>query len=291
MPLKKTADDDQKYKQVVDNIVTKYLNENFDWEDKDFDLLTTMRYDPSLYRGNLALIDAIFEEPVDPSFFYLIDNHVRRINLGIRFFGFKDVGVMTRDILLKHITEAMKQSDMDKLSPCKVRVLVDKTGEVKLDFRGPVDFPLNLNFNTPVTFTAYLDKEPTFVNPFTSFKTTNRTAYETAKERTLSGITSKTPNLDVILYNTAGNVTESTFCNVAFQRDVKNTVTGQHSIRWVTPPLVSGCIEGTMRKNLMDSQLLYEQAISIKSIVDGEEILLFNAVRGILRAKLLLLSK
>jgi len=290
MSSKKITSND-KYKEVVDSIVTKYLSKSYDWENADFDLLTTMRYDPSLYNGKLELLDAIFEEPVDKSFFYLIDNHVRRINLGMKFFSFQDVGLLTREILLKHITEAMKQSDVDKLLPCKVRVLVDKTGQVKIDFRGPVDFPLNMNFRTPVTFTAYLDKEPTLVNPFTSFKTTNRTAYETAKERTLSGITSKSSKLDVILYNTAGNVTESTFCNVAFQRDVENQLTGEHSIKWVTPPLVSGCIEGTTRKYLMDNKLLYEQAIPVKSLRDGEEILLFNAVRGILKARLLTSSE
>ncbi|QPG75948.1 hypothetical protein FOA43_003334 [Brettanomyces nanus] len=271
--------------EAAEMIVKKYLTEDFDYSKIDFSLLTTMRYDPSLYRGDLPLLDAIYQEPLDESFFFLIENHIRRINIARDFFEITDMGELTKKILLQHVTEAMKGLGLDKVSPYKVRILVDKQGQIHLDLVGPIDIPLNTSLDCATTFTAYLDTKPTVISPFTSFKTTYRKAYNNAKART---VPENTINTDVILYNTAGSITESSFCNVALQRSVKNPLTGQETMRWVTPPLSVGCIEGTFRKYLMDKEILYEAAVSVKSLKNGEVILLFNAVRGIIKAQLVL---
>lgn len=274
---------DNECSKVADTITTGYLKRDYNWQDPDFRLLTTIRYDPSLYKGRLQLIDAVFENPLDSSFFYLLDNHIRRLNLERDFFEFNQVDLISKDTLLTHITKAMVEDEIDMLSPYKVRVLVSSDSKVQIDFKGPIDFNVNNTFDTPISFDAYLDSQPTIISPFTSFKTTRRNAYEDAKKRVLA---TKKGKVDVILYNSSGNVTESSFCNVGFQRKIKNPITGRSVLVWVTPPLSAGCIEGTYRKWLMDNDLIHEQSIPIKQLRDGETIILFNSVRGILKARL-----
>ncbi|VEU20842.1 DEKNAAC101725 [Brettanomyces naardenensis] len=284
---KAKTEEEQKeaYNKAADDILSKYLTKDFDWKNVDFQLLTTMRYDPALYKGELPLLEAIYKEPLDDSFFFLLDNHVRRINLEREFFEFDKVGVLTSEILLKHLTEAMKGLGIDKVSPYRVRLSVDKEGEIHLELRGPVEFPINTDINCPITFVAHLDSQPTVISPFTSFKTTNRNAYDSAMKRE---IPEGSTNVDVLLYNTGGYITESSACNVAFQRLVKNPLTGKETLKWVTPPLSVGCIEGTVRKHLMDEGLIHEATVPVESLEDGETVLLFNAVRGLFKAKLAL---
>jgi para-aminobenzoate synthetase/4-amino-4-deoxychorismate lyase len=75
---------------------------------------------------------------------------------------------------------------------------------------------------------------------------------------------------DVILFNDAGEVTESTRANIAIQR---NGV-------FYTPPVSCGLLAGTLREALIQEGRFVERIISLDELVKSDAIYLVNSVRG-----------
>jgi para-aminobenzoate synthetase/4-amino-4-deoxychorismate lyase len=99
-------------------------------------------------------------------------------------------------------------------------------------------------------------------DPFVLHKTTLREHYETARE--------PFPDADdVILYNEAGEVTESCIANVVILRN--GTL--------VTPPLSCGLLNGTYRAELLERGEIFEEKITITELKKIEKIFLINSVR------------
>lgn len=120
-----------------------------------------------------------------------------------------------------------------------------------------------------------LDSQATYPSVFTSTKTTHRKNYDAARSRAASALGYPLPDdHDVLLYNLAGEVMETSIRNVAFRRD------GQ----WVVPPTSTGCLPGVARRYLLEqgniTELAPGHALTINDLADGEWLLLFNAVRG-----------
>jgi para-aminobenzoate synthetase/4-amino-4-deoxychorismate lyase len=57
--------------------------------------------------------------------------------------------------------------------------------------------------------------------------------------------------------------------------------------RWFTPPLACGLLPGVMRAVILDAWSAEERVITREMLADAEDIVLCNALRGALRAKLL----
>lgn len=82
---------------------------------------------------------------------------------------------------------------------------------------------------------------------------------------------------DVVLLNSRGEVCETSSCNIFM---VKNKVA-------FTPPLSSGCVDGTFRAFLLaqDAKLgvdIQEKTISPSDLLEADEVFLTNAVSGII---------
>ncbi|MFA4943353.1 MAG: aminodeoxychorismate synthase component I [Lentisphaeria bacterium] len=100
-------------------------------------------------------------------------------------------------------------------------------------------------------------------------KTTRRETYEAAR--------AGRPEVDdVILWNAAGEVTETTLANLAVK------LAGV----WVTPPVGSGLLPGTLRAALLERGRLRERVVTIADLERAEEIALFNSLRGWIPARL-----
>jgi branched-chain amino acid aminotransferase len=84
---------------------------------------------------------------------------------------------------------------------------------------------------------------------------------------------------DIILLNQYGQICESLYCNVVIVKQGK----------LVTPDLDSGCINGVMRTYLLATldEGLEERPIEMHELLDADEILLTNAVRGVQWVKVL----
>src|SRR5690606_30964422 len=108
-------------------------------------------------------------------------------------------------------------------------------------------------------------------NQFSALKTLNALPY------VMAGIYKNEQQLDeVLLLNSQGQICEGSSSNVFLIAD--NTL--------LTPPLSHGCVEGVMRKNILQiagkMQLrVVENAVGPKEMQVAEEVFFTNAIQGI----------
>ncbi|KAF9970440.1 hypothetical protein BGZ73_006854 [Actinomortierella ambigua] len=116
-------------------------------------------------------------------------------------------------------------------------------------------------------------------NIFLRYKTTQRAVYDEARERAKVppvGTPSTDPNspFDVLLFNEDNEITETTIANIAIET--------QDGV-WITPPMSSGLLAGTMRRKLLEEGKLKEQVIMVddlrKAVQNQQRIKCFNSVR------------
>ncbi len=97
---------------------------------------------------------------------------------------------------------------------------------------------------------------------FLFHKTTRREIYEQAK--------ADFPDADdVLLYNEAGELTESCIANVVILRNG----------RLVTPPVRCGLLNGVYRQELLDRGEISEETVDLSALRRAEKIFLINSVR------------
>ncbi len=142
----------------------------------------------------------------------------------------------------------------------RVRLTVARDGTPTVE-----TFPLPAPLPGPVRLA--LDDEPVDEHaPWPHHKTTLRAPYDTRLARHPGAD-------DVLLVNTAGEVTESCRATLAVRRGGA----------WVTPPLGSGCLPGVERARLVADGTLVEGRITPADL-DGAEIALVSSLRGWLPA-------
>lgn len=129
--------------------------------------------------------------------------------------------------------------------------------------------------------TVYLDAQPTQLSLFTTTKTTHREHYNAARSRLELQIgQSLSATEDVLIFNPANEIMETSICNIAFWR----------SGRWVTPSASTGCLPGIARRYLLEQALITEladgKALKTTDVINGEWLLLFNGARGAQLGKL-----
>jgi para-aminobenzoate synthetase/4-amino-4-deoxychorismate lyase len=74
----------------------------------------------------------------------------------------------------------------------------------------------------------------------------------------------------VLLYNTQGQVTESSIANIVVDLDG----------RLCTPPVHCGLLAGTYRAWLLAQGQIHEQVLSIADVLHSPHVYLINSVRG-----------
>ncbi len=107
------------------------------------------------------------------------------------------------------------------------------------------------------------------LDPFLYHKTTRRHAHEHAAA-------ARGDYDDVLLWNPAGLLTESTRSNVIVRLRGRD----------YTPPVSCGLLGGTYRRWLLDNTDLVEREIALEELREAEAIVLINSVRGRQRARL-----
>lgn len=195
-----------------------------------FELLETMRWEPD-------------------SGYFLLQQHLQRLRRSADYFGF------TLDLEAVLAVLAQRAATFgDRVQ--RVRLLVARSGEVRLD-ASPY-----LAGSTPRR--VCLAPEPIdHDDPFLYHKTTNRATYE----RTLAACPAYD---DVLLWNEAGELTESCRANVVLRLDGER----------VTPPVRSGLLPGVYRAWLLQTGRVREQVIRVADLARCEGLWLVNALRG-----------
>ncbi|KII93413.1 hypothetical protein PLICRDRAFT_131156, partial [Plicaturopsis crispa FD-325 SS-3] len=248
-------------------------------------LLSSTKYDPFLKSLK-------WNNDTGPTPFFLLPYHFHRLALAAEVHGWRDVASgLTYDALKRECERAVAEYARDGGdAPLKVRITLSRKGALHATAQPTRAFtadPSAASFFQPDTdnpslfrpvHTVRLDTRPTAPSLFTRTKTTWRVSYDEARARTgvppLSGDPKShahpPPPLDVILYNTASQITECSTSNVAFYR---------HR-RWITPPLSTGCLAGALRRWLLAQGRIKEGEIRKDEVREGEWVLLFNGVGG-----------
>jgi para-aminobenzoate synthetase / 4-amino-4-deoxychorismate lyase len=116
---------------------------------------------------------------------------------------------------------------------------------------------------------AYASREAS--DPMLRHKTTHREEYDRAwHEAETQGA------FDMIFCNDRGEVTEGGRSNVFAKLDG----------RWYTPPLDAGVLPGVMRGVLIEERSAQQRVLTVDDLRQAEELMICNALRGALRARL-----
>ncbi|RFU30961.1 hypothetical protein B7463_g5371, partial [Scytalidium lignicola] len=118
------------------------------------------------------------------------------------------------------------------------------------------------------------DMGKTSPSSFTNYKTTRRSMYSESRKR--AGIENLAETKEVLMISDKDDaIMEGSITTVFFWRNGK----------WVTPPTSSGGQIGVVRRWLLEKGLCVEEVVKVDSLVDGEEIWISNAVRGLVWGK------
>jgi len=201
------------------------------------------------------LFESLLWEPEDG--FFLQDYHYQRMTDSADYFDFP-----FDERKWKTALESLK-SEMPS-ETCKVRIVLDETGEFSTDF-----VPLkNKPVNSPVC--VKLAENPIDeTNRLLYHKTTCRDMYTSIKD-------SMQNCDDVIFRNSKSEITESTRANIVVKRHGE----------LLTPPVESGLLPGTFRQWLLDNEKIREKIITVNMLKEAEELWLINSVQRWMKAVL-----
>lgn len=177
---------------------------------------------------------------------YLLDRHLGRLENSARHFGFAFPSIQIRHALDSAVDGAA--------GPLRVRLLLAEEGGVRVEHTPlePIEQPMVVRF-------AVAPIDPSDV--FLFHKTTNRVTYERARRPDCD---------DVILWNPAGEVTESTIANVIVEVDGRR----------LTPPVSCGLLGGTLRAELVARGEVSEGRVTVEQTARAARLWLVNSVRG-----------
>ncbi|MEQ8207975.1 MAG: aminotransferase class IV, partial [Woeseia sp.] len=204
--------------------------------DQNFQLLETMRWDSN-------------------SGYHLLEYHLARLEASAGYFDFG----YDRQRIVAQLNEATANATSASL---RVRLTVARTGIATVTAQA---------LSLPAKRTVLrLARDPVDIaSPFIYHKTTQRSAYTDA-------LRDAGPADDVLLWNEAGEITETSIANVVIRFGRK----------WVTPPVHCGLLAGTERRHLLDKGTIVEEATTLEQLQSADEIGLINSVRGWYSAEL-----
>ncbi|KAE9378115.1 hypothetical protein N431DRAFT_500817 [Stipitochalara longipes BDJ] len=271
----------------------------------NFQLFTSLRYDPLL--TSLPINTELWDkENQGPSPFYILPFHRDRMLQAAESFGWTEVADEIRGPtgfahLLKKLNEVINTQSS---GPLRIRVLLSHDSSIAIESSpaAPVTeahlYPKRIpppKASTQMKVSPHTggaltigdsdaihgdppmikawevvpDTVRTKPSPYTSFKTTNRDMYTTARER--AGIKDLTEKKEVLIISEKdGEIMEGSLTSVFFWRDGK----------WTTPPVSSGGQIGTTRRWALEKGFCVEGVVTVHSLVDGEECWISSGVRG-----------
>ncbi|MGZ3236533.1 MAG: aminodeoxychorismate synthase component I [Burkholderiaceae bacterium] len=189
-----------------------------------------------------------------------LDRHLQRMRSSAIYFRFKFDEVAIRNAVQRECAALQPESAY------RLRLALNQIGicSIKSAPLQPLSEPVKL----------LLASQPTVANDlFLRHKTTVRERYDEAwRTAEMQGA------FDMLFCNTQGELTEGGRSNVLIKLDGN----------WYTPPLAAGLLPGVMRTVLLEDPNwnVQERRLTIQDLHTAEEIVVCNALRGVLRAVL-----
>ncbi len=154
-------------------------------------------------------------------------------------------------------------SEIDNDKPLKVRLIVNRNGEPRLEI-----LPLGIFKNE---IKLKLAKYPVdSSNIFLFHKTTNREIYDRAKKEVFDCD-------DVLLFNEKGQITETSTANIFLEKEGS----------LFTPTVECGLLPGTLRAYMLNKKAVSEKILTLDDLLIADRIFVGNSVRGLKLANLI----
>jgi para-aminobenzoate synthetase/4-amino-4-deoxychorismate lyase len=186
--------------------------------------------------------------------YFLLEAHLQRLCDSANYFGF----AVDADAVRHQLLTVAERFTAPRY---RVRLRVNRYGEAQVEHA-----PLSPERRVWRVALAHEPVDPREV--FLYHKTTHRQVYERARA-------ARSDCDDVILWNTRGEITESTLANVVVRVDG----------RYYTPPVACGLLAGVYREHLLQRGLLRERVLTPDDLRRAEAVYLINSVRGRIRAE------
>lgn len=247
-------------------------------------------YNGEFYRNTEAIFqsnnrsfrygDGIFETMrVEDGKIPLLSYHVERLQKSMILLQFDNAHRFDEDFVLKRIQELLiKNGLLD--SECRVRLAVFRDGEglytpttnapAYLIEVNRLDKKINIHNQAGLIIDVFPDHRKS-VNSLSALKSSNSLLY------VLAGVHRKKHGLDdVVILNDEGFICETSSSNIFVIYE--NTI--------YTPALTEGCVDGVMRRSIIDFAgaagiEIIEAQINPHILNEAEEIFITNAVHGI----------
>jgi para-aminobenzoate synthetase/4-amino-4-deoxychorismate lyase len=205
----------------------------------------------------------------------LLDRHLERMEASARHFGFSFDETAARNV----VELVVEDEEEAAAAVYRVRLLLDRHGVFRAESDplesggGTVDRttrsgPQKQGGTEPVPRVGLAPTPVDREDIFLYHKTTRRRVYERAR--------AARPDLDdVLLWNEAGEVTESCVANLVVEYSGEN----------LTPPLSCGLLPGTLRAEMLEQGMLTERVITRPDLLRADAIYLVSALRGLRRVR------
>jgi len=194
---------------------------------------------------------------LDNGDYFLLDEHIKRLENSARYFGFPFDGKRLKKTLNEYCGS-------NQHGLVKVRLLLEKDGAFMIEGQ-----PITQQENV---LKVSIAKEPVDKsNIFLYHKTTNREIYSTFQKQKLPEV------FDILLWNQEGELTEFTNGNVVLELG---------GILW-TPPVKSGLLAGTFRDRLVEKGEIQEKVLTHSDLKSASKIWFINSVRKWRRVQLI----
>jgi len=221
-------------------------------------------------RPAFALIETLLWRK--SSGYFLLDEHLRRLQDSARFFLFSYVPA--------EMKSALKKAAADfRAVNVRVRLLLEKDGSFRIASEACAA-PERLLLpekpeepRGPLPSVALSERKIDSSSLWLHHKTTQRMLYDEEFEQAQN-----TQLFDVIFTNEHGHVTEGCITNVVVY----------DGSRYMTPPLADGVLAGVLRGYLIDSGTvpLEERSLTVADIQGAKALYVCNSVRGVVRVRL-----
>jgi para-aminobenzoate synthetase/4-amino-4-deoxychorismate lyase len=191
--------------------------------------------------------------------FYLLKQHLGRMRVSAHALGF----LFDESAASNALNNAVAGTKTDYL---RVKLLLSKTGEWETIQSA---FPSEL-IGKPLSF-VLADQSVDSRNPLLLHKTTRRALFDEA----FADMQRKTACDEILFLNERGELTQGSYTNL-FIRLRKGEP-------WLTPPLSSGLLPGTLRSFLLESGEAEERTLHPPDLENAEVVCLGNALRGLVK--------
>lgn len=201
----------------------------------------------------------------------LEDYHFERFFSGLKQMGFEIPALVTKEKLSQHILFLCEKNNCDVLGRVRVSVFRGNGGiyeDNDLQYViecWPVDESINQLNENGFVIDVYPDARKS-CDKFSNIKSSNYLPYvmaaRYAKENKLN---------DCLVLNMYDRIADGTIANIFLIKDKKIS----------TPSLTEGCVNGIMRRYLMEQYEVKEIVLTIEDVLSADELFLTNAMYGI----------